>query len=191
MSAMRTPDLLQTTWWVVVLRGVAALLFGVLALMWPGLTLLVLVALFGAYALVDGLMNIGGALERRRRYDRWWVLLIEGIAGVLAGILTFMWPAITAAVLVLLIAARAIVVGVFEVVAAIRLRREIAGEWLLAAAGILSVVFGLLLFLFPGAGALAISWLIGWYALIAGALLTVLGFRLRGAGLFGGAARVR
>jgi uncharacterized membrane protein HdeD (DUF308 family) len=176
---MGTTGLAQTTWWVVVLRGIAAILFGILALLWPGLTLVILIALFGAYALVDGIANIAGALERRRRYDRWWVLLVEGIAGVIAGVLTFIWPAITGLVLLFLIAARAVVVGIFEIVAAIRLRREIEGEWLLGAAGVLSVVFGVLVFAFPAGGALAIVWLIAWYSLLAGILLSVLGFRLR------------
>jgi uncharacterized membrane protein HdeD (DUF308 family) len=179
MSSLRGAHLVQTTWWVVVLRGIAAIIFGILALMWPGLTLVVLIALYGVYALMDGIANIAGALERRGRYDRWWVLLIQGITGVVAGILTFFWPAITGLALLLIIAARAVVVGLFEIVAAVRLRREIEGEWFLGAAGVLSMIFGLLVFAFPAGGALAIVWLIAWYSLLAGLLLTVLGFRLR------------
>jgi uncharacterized membrane protein HdeD (DUF308 family) len=182
---------MQTTWWVVVLRGLAGIAFGVLALAWPGLTLLALVILFGAYALVDGAANIAGAFERRRTYDRWWVLLVEGVVSVLVGVLTVIWPAVTGLALLILVAVRAIVVGIFEIVAAIRLRREITGEWLLAASGLLSVLFGGVLLLFPATGALALTWMIGWWAIVVGLLLVVLGVRLRGVRRSSGAARVR
>jgi len=167
-------------WWLVALRGAAAVLFGVACILWPGLSLLVLVLLFGAYALVDGIFAIGAAIATGGRHGRWWGLLIEGIVGVGAGILTFVFPGITAFALLILIAAWAIVTGVLEVVAAIRLRQEMGNEVLLVLSGIASVLFGAILFAAPTAGALAVVWLIGAYSLIAGLLLLVLGFKLRG-----------
>ncbi len=166
-------------WWTVVLRGVAAVVFGLMALIWPGITVIVLVALFGAYALVDGIIGLGTAVfggpERGRRG---W-LVVEGIAGGLAGIFTFAWPGITALVLLWLIAAWALVTGVLEIVAAVRLRREIQGEWLLALSGVLSVLFGFLLAVWPAAGALGVVFVIGIYAIVFGVALVGLGLRLR------------
>lgn len=166
-------------WWAVVLRGVAAVLFGVMALIWPSITVIVLVVLFGAYTLVDGIIGLGAAVfgggERGRRG---W-LVVEGIAGVLAGIITLAWPGITALVLLWLIAAWALVTGVLEIVAAVRLRREIQGEWLLALSGVLSVLFGILLAVWPAAGALSVVFVIGIYAIVFGVALVGLGLRLR------------
>ncbi|MGH2522060.1 MAG: HdeD family acid-resistance protein, partial [Anaerolineales bacterium] len=139
----------------------------------------VLVLLFGAYALVDGLFALITGLTRYGESPRWWVFLIEGLVGIAAGILTFVWPGLTGVILLYLIAGWAIFTGVFEVVAAIRLRKEIDNEWLLALGGVASVIFGVLLVLRPAAGALAVVWLIGAYALIFGALLVALGLRLR------------
>ncbi len=173
-------NVLARNWWTLALRGLLAILFGLAAFAWPGITLAVLVLLFGAYALVDGVFAIVAAVRTAERRGHWWVLLLEGLAGITAGILTFLWPGITAFVLLYLIAAWAIVTGVLEIIAAVRLRREIEGEWLLALSGVASVVFGLLLAVFPGAGALAVVWIIGAYALVFGLLLVALGFRLRG-----------
>ena len=169
---------LARNWWMVALRGVLGILFGLIALVWPGITLLVLVALFGAYALVDGIFAVVAAFRAGRSRFRWW-LVLEGIAGISAGIATVFWPQITALVLLVLVAAWAIVTGVLEIVAAIRLRKVITGEWVLALTGVLSVGFGVLLLLFPGPGALSLVWLIGAYALAFGILLLVLAFRLR------------
>ena len=166
-------------WWAVVLRGVAAVLFGLMALIWPGITVIVLVALFGAYALVDGIIGLGTAVFGGRERGRRGWLVVEGIAGVLAGIFTFAWPGITALALLWLIAAWAIVTGVLEIVAAVRLRREIQGEWLLALSGVLSVLFGILLAVWPAAGVLSIVFLIGIYAIVFGVALVGLGLRLR------------
>jgi uncharacterized membrane protein HdeD (DUF308 family) len=173
-------ETLTRHWWAVVLRGVAAVLFGLMALIWPGITLLVLVALFGAYALVDGLFALGSAIfgGGNTAGSRVW-LAVEGVAGIVAGIMTFFWPGITTLVLLWLIAAWALVTGVFEIVAAIRLRREIQGEWLLALSGALSVVFGIMLMVWPAAGALALVILIGLYAILFGVVLIWLGLRLR------------
>ncbi len=175
---------LARNWWAIALRGVLAILFGVAAFVWPGITLSVLVLLFGAYAFVDGLFALLAALRQHGDMgsERWWMLLLEGLAGIAAGVLTFIWPGITAVVLLYLIAAWAVITGVLEIIAAIRLRREINNEWLMALAGIASVIFGVLLFLQPGAGALAIVWLIGAYAIVFGILLLFLAFRLRSHG---------
>jgi uncharacterized membrane protein HdeD (DUF308 family) len=171
---------LARNWWALALRGLAAVLFGIMAFAWPGMTLGVLVLLYGAYALVDGVLAIIAAVAGRTSGMPWWALLLEGVLGITVGILTFAWPGITALVLLYLIAAWAVATGVFEVVAAIRLRREIRGEWLLALSGIISVLFGIALVINPVGGALAVVWLIGAYAIAFGVLLIALGFRLRG-----------
>jgi uncharacterized membrane protein HdeD (DUF308 family) len=151
-----------------------------LTFFWPGASILALVLLFGAYALVDGAFAVAASLQRIGKQERWWALLIEGLLGIAAGIVTFLWPDITALVLVYIIGAWAILTGVFEIVAAIQLRREIEGEWLLGLSGVLSVLFGLMLLIFPGSGAIALVWLIASYAFVIGILLIILGFRMRG-----------
>lgn len=166
-------------WWTLALRGLAAVLFGLATFVWPDITLFVLVLMFGAYAFVDGIFALVAAFSDRAGKQRWWVLLLEGLAGIAAGILTFIWPGMTAFVLLYLIAAWAIVTGIFEVIAAIRLRREIEGEWLLALGGIASIIFGILMVIWPGAGALTVVWLIGSYAFVFGLLMIFLAFRLR------------
>ncbi len=174
---------LTRNWWVVALRGVVAILFGVLALVWPGLTLEILVLFFGAYALVDGAFAIVAVATNRAGHDTWWVLLLEGLVGIAAGIITLLRPGLATLVLLYVISFWAIVTGVLEIVAAIRLRKEIQGEWLLALSGIVSLVFGVLLLLFPAAGALTVGWLIGVYAIVFGAMLLSLGLRLRKHGM--------
>jgi uncharacterized membrane protein HdeD (DUF308 family) len=173
-------EMLARNWWIVVLRGVLAVLFGIMCFAWPGITLAALVILYGAYALVNGIFALVAAILGHPRTAPWWALLIEGVAGIAVGIMTFAWPGITALVLLFLIAAWAIVTGMFEIVEAIRLRREIQGEWMLGLAGLLSVLFGVALVIRPGAGALAVIWLIGAYSIAFGALFIALGFRLRG-----------
>jgi uncharacterized membrane protein HdeD (DUF308 family) len=171
--------MLVRNWWVLALRGVFAIIFGVLALIWPGLTLFVLIAMFGAYALVDGIFAVIAGIASYGRNERWWAVLLEGVAGIILGLLTFFYPGITALVLVYFIAAWALLTGIFEIVAAIRLRKEIEGEWVLALSGIISIIFGVFLVVAPGAGALGLTWLIGAYAIGFGILLIVLAFRLR------------
>ena len=173
-------SLLSRRWWLVGLRGLFAVIFGVLAFVWPGITLMALVLLFAAYALVDGVLAIFTAIGGREAGRPRWLLWLEGIAGIAAGVLTIVWPGITALVLLAVVAAWALVNGLCEIVAAIRLRKEIEGEWLLVLSGIASVFLGLALMLWPAAGALAMVWLIGAYAVIFGVLLVALAFKLRG-----------
>ena len=169
-----------SSWWALVLRGLAAIAFGILAFLWPHITLTALVFLWGAYALVDGVFAIAAGIKSYEKSKRWWVLLLEGLLSVAAGVLAFVIPGITALVLLLLIASWAIVTGAFEIGAAIQLRKYITGEWLLALAGVASVLFGLALLINPNAGAIAVVWLIGAYAILFGLLLSAIGFRFKG-----------
>jgi uncharacterized membrane protein HdeD (DUF308 family) len=170
---------LSRNWWAIALRGVVAIAFGVLAFLWPGLTLYALVILFGAFVIVDGVLALVGAFRRRegRRPDLF--MIIGGLAGIAAGIIAFVLPGLSALALLYVIAAWAIVTGIAEVVAAYQLREEIKGEWLLALSGAVSFVFGLFIALFPGPGALAVVWLIASYAIVSGVILLALAFRLR------------
>src|SRR5919198_3636946 len=170
---------LSENWWLVVLRGVLAILFGILAFAWPAITWLTLIIMFGVYAIVDGIVAIVTGLSRTRESARWWVFLLEGLLGIGAGIVALVWPGLTSLVLIYMIASWAIVTGILEIVAAIRLRNEISNEWMLGLGGLVSIGLGILLFLQPVAGGLAIIWTIAGYALIFGVLLVVLGFRLR------------
>jgi len=172
--------LLARNWGWIVLRGVAAIVFGVLAFVRPGITLSVLVLLWGAYALVDGLLALSAGFKIKDGGKPMWSLILVGLVGIAAGVVTFLWPGMTALVLLTFIAAWALITGIFQVVAAIRLRKVIANEWLLGLSGLLSIAFGALLLARPGAGALAVIWTIGWYAILLGVLLLMLGFRLRG-----------
>jgi uncharacterized membrane protein HdeD (DUF308 family) len=167
-------------WWAFVLRGVVAILFGIAAWFWPGLTARVLVTLFGAYALVDGLLAIVAGIAARDENQRWWAQVLRGIAGVILGVAVFVWPGVTALILLYIIAAWALATGVLEIIAAVQLRQLVANEWLLALGGLASVLFGLLLFVFPGEGALGLLGLISLYAVLFGVLLIALGIRLRG-----------
>ncbi len=168
---------LAKNWWALALRGLVAVLFGLLTFLLPGITLATLVLLFGAYALVDGIFNVIAFFKVASHH---WALLIEGVIGIIAGVLTFAWPAITAIALVYVIAFWAIFTGIFEIIAAIRLRKAISNEWLLLLMGVLSLLFGLLILYAPGTGALVIVVWIGTYALVFGIFLMALAFRLRG-----------
>ena len=166
-------------WWALVLRGLGGILFGAFAILMPAVAFAVLVLAFGVYALVDGVFTIAAALGDGRGERGWWTLLLSGVAGVLAGLAAFLAPALTALVLLYVIAGWAMVTGALEIAAAIRLRREIRGEGLLALSGALSVAFGVLVMVAPLAGALAVILLIGAYALVSGLVLIALGIRLR------------
>jgi uncharacterized membrane protein HdeD (DUF308 family) len=167
-------------WWMFAVRGVVAVIFGVVALMRPGQTLQALVLVFGAFALVDGIFAMVAGIASYRYFERWWAVLLEGVVGVVIGLLTFFWPNITALVLLYFIAAWALITGIFEIVAAIQLRRVITGEWMLILGGLLSIIFGILLFVFPGAGAVSVIWLLGIYAIVFGVSELIFAFRLRG-----------
>jgi uncharacterized membrane protein HdeD (DUF308 family) len=170
---------LAKNWWALVIRGILGVVVGVLTFIWPGITLAALVLLFGAYSLVDGALNLAAAVRAVHAHERWGILVIEGLVGIAASIVTILWPAITAIALVYVIAAWAVVTGVLEITAAVRLRRHIEGEWLLALSGIASLIFGILMMIAPIAGALVIALWVGAYALVSGIILIALGFRLR------------
>lgn len=170
-------DWLRDHWWVFALRGVLLLVFGILAALWPGLTLAALILLFGAFALVDGTFTLVGAVLHRESQWGWHV--IDGLAGVIIGVVTLVWPGLTAVVLLALIAVWSIVFGLIRLVMAIRTRHVAEHPWLLGIAGAASVLFGAAIVLLPVEGALAITWLIGVYAIFIGALMLLLGIRLR------------
>jgi len=170
---------LTRNWWLVVLRGILAVLFGLTAFVWPGITWVVLVLMFGIYALMDGIVAIRTGLSRTKESPRWWAFLVEGLISLAAAAIALIWPQVTAFIMVLLIAGWAVLTGILEIVAAVRLRHEINNEWLLALGGIVSIALGVLLFLQPVAGGIAIIWTVAAYAVIFGALLIALGFRLK------------
>ncbi|HKE15005.1 MAG TPA: HdeD family acid-resistance protein [Kofleriaceae bacterium] len=170
---------LAERWWMLAIRGAVGIIFGIISFAAPGASLVALVSIFGAYALVDGAFAIGLAVRGARSGESWGMLLFEGLIGIGAGVVTFLWPGITAYALLTVIAAWALITGVAEIAAAVRLRKQIEGEWLLALSGVLSVGFGVLLLLFPGPGVLAVVAWIGAYAFVFGALLVCLAFRLR------------
>jgi uncharacterized membrane protein HdeD (DUF308 family) len=167
-------------WWALALRGALAILFGLAALLRPGIALEALILLFGAYALVDGVFAIVGIFGGTQSGTPRWLLLIEGVAGILAGLIAFVLPGLTAILLLYLIAAWAIITGISEIATAIRLRNEIRGEWAVIAGGVLSVLFGVLLAVIgPVAGLFSLIWLIGIYAVAFGIMLLFAGFRVR------------
>jgi uncharacterized membrane protein HdeD (DUF308 family) len=179
---------LAIRWWAFVVRGALAILFGIVAFVWPGLTILTLTFVFGFYALFDGVMALFAAWSQRGS-GQGWVLLLEGILGILFGVVAFLAPAITALSMLFVIAFWAIITGVLEIIAAIRLRNEIENEWSMGLAGALSVLFGILLLVWPASGLLGLTWLIGIYAIIFGVSMIMLGFRLKGVNDGGSVAR--
>lgn len=170
--------LLTAAWWALLVRAAVALLFGLLALLVPGVGLLLLVTLWGAYALVDGVFNVVFAARAARKDTRRGWMLFEGIVSVFAGLTALVWPGITALILLAVIGAWAVLTGIAEIVAAIRLRRVLSGDWLLIVSGILSVALGVLLFVNPRAGVTALVWMVGAYSLAFGAVLLGLALRL-------------
>jgi uncharacterized membrane protein HdeD (DUF308 family) len=181
---MTTPQALPSEtghWWALAIRGGIAIIFGLAALLRPGIALEALILLFGAYALVDGVFAIVGVFGGTRGGTPRWLLIIEGIAGILAGLIAFVLPGLTAVLLLYLIAAWAVITGISEIATAIRLRQEIRGEWALIVGGALSVLFGVILAVIgPVAGLLSLIWLIGIYALMFGVLMLITAFQVRG-----------
>lgn len=167
-------ETVQHNWWLMLLRGIFAIIFGLIALLDPGIALLALIYVFAAYAIIEGVLSLIVAIVERNRLPRWGWLVVEGIAGIIVGILALVWPGLTALVLLFFVAAWAIVTGVLEIAAAFT-----TGSWLLALAGVLSVLFGIILFVHPGAGLLAVLWLLGIYAIIYGVVIIVHAFQLR------------
>ena len=176
---LRLLDTLTRHWWVLLVRGLIAITFGVMTWIWPGLSIATLVLLFGLYAFADGALGLWTAFTGPKGMEHRWVLALWGLAGLVTGVLAVLAPGLVAASVVLLIGVWAIVTGVMEIIAAIQLRKEIQGEWMLVLAGLASVAFGLLLVARPGAGALSLVWMIGLFALLLGALLVFLAFKVR------------
>jgi uncharacterized membrane protein HdeD (DUF308 family) len=172
--------ILSRFWWMTIIRGVIGVLFGIMLFAWPQISLASLVLVFGAFALADGVGNVVTAIGGRDENENWWVLLLAGLAGMGVGVLTFLNPGATALALLFYIAIWAIAIGLLQIVAAIRLRAEIEGEFWLGLAGVASIVFGALIAARPGEGALAVLWLIATYAIVYGAILIVLAFEARG-----------
>jgi uncharacterized membrane protein HdeD (DUF308 family) len=170
---------LARNWWVLLVRGILAILFGILALMNPVITLGVLVILFAAYATADGIFSIIMSLATRAEYHGWRWLFVSGVAGIIIGVLSFLWPGVTAVLLLYWILAWLVVTGAFQVVAGIRLRNRITGEFWLILGGVLSIVFGLYLMAHPAAGALAMLWMIAYFAITFGVLMIFCAFRVR------------
>lgn len=171
--------ILFRNWWVLLLRGLISIAFGILILLQPGISLAALIICFGAFALADGILGVWTAFTGSKEHESWWVLLLEGLLGIGVGVLTFVAPGITALALLFYIAIWAIATGVLEIVAAVRLRKEIEGEWWLILCGIASVAFGVFLMAQPGEGALAVLWLIATYAIVFGLLLVLLALKAR------------
>lgn len=173
-------DTLMRSWWMLAVRGVIAVAFGILAVLFPGLTLGWLVALFAAFALLSGALWTFGAARNRKSDEQWWVLLLLGLVSMGAGTIAVLHPALTLLVLILLIGANALVTGVLDIVVALRLGKKMRGEALLVASGLASILFGVIVFLFPvGIGGLAVVWLIAMYAVVTGALMLALAWRVR------------
>ncbi len=169
----------RSSWGTLLVRGIIALLFGIAAFVWPGLTLLFLITLFGVYAFIDGIIAVVVSIQERSTVRYWWVLLLEGIAGILIGILTFIHPGVTAVALLYFIAAWAIITGIFEIAAAFSRRSSMAREWTLALSGVLSIILGILLLTAPGAGLITLVFFIAFYALLFGILLIIRAFQVR------------
>jgi uncharacterized membrane protein HdeD (DUF308 family) len=166
-------------WWLLLLRGIASIIFGVLAFAWPGLTLVTLVLFYGAFVLIDGVIALIAAFSGGPKPLPTWWLVVVGLLSIAAGVVTFMMPGITAILLVLFMGAWALVHGIFEIIGAIQLRKEIDNEWMLILSGVVSVLFGLIVLIAPGAGALALIWVIAAYSIVFGITFIALALRLR------------
>jgi uncharacterized membrane protein HdeD (DUF308 family) len=179
VTVIAFPHLIARNWWLFLLRGLAAITFGVLSLLWPGISLVTLILLFGAYALVDGVFALAAAIVGRGNAElRWWLVLV-GLLGIVIGMTTFIWPGLTALTLLYFIAGWIVATGLLQVIGAIELRKAIENELWLVLDGALSVIFGLLLFIMPGAGAVALIWLIAVFALAFGILMVGFAFKVK------------
>lgn len=165
-------------WWVLLLNGICAIIFGLIAFTWPHITLLALAIVYGIYSLADGITMLATAFAKGRRGESWGHMLFHGIISIIAGLIALLWPAITAIALLIVIAAWAIIRGVSEILAAVRLRKVVGNEWLLVLGGIISILFGVILFARPAVGALSVIWIIGVFAIVHGFLLVGLSFKL-------------
>lgn len=174
--------LLSEYWWVLLLRGILAIAFGVLAFSWPGLTWMTLVIFFAAWIFVDGIFDVFHAFAGRKDNENWWLLLLEGLLGIAFGVITYQAPHITTLVLLLYIAFWAITSGILRIVLAIRLRKEIEGEWFMALAGVASILFGMIMIARPGTGAMAVLMVIAAWSIIVGTFMVILSFKARGFG---------
>lgn len=172
-------QVVRRNWWMLALRGVFAIILGLIALFYPGIALRAFIIVFGVYAIIDGIAAVVIAIRERGSLSRWGWVLFEGIIGILAGIVAFVYPGITALALLFVVAIYAILTGIMEIVAAFVIRGFAAQEWALGIAGVLSIIFGIILFIRPGAGLLAILWLVGIYAIIFGILFIVRAFQMR------------
>ncbi len=166
-------------WWIILIRGILAILLGIVALVWTQAIALAIIFVFGAYAFVDGILAVVSGVNHRHVNPNWWLTLLEGLAGITAGIIAFTFPAFTLVVALYLIAAWAIITGILEIATAIRLREEVTNEWAMGLTGLLSFVLGIILVLYPATGATAVIYVLGIYALIFGALMIYLAFRVR------------
>ncbi|RCG27401.1 HdeD family acid-resistance protein [Sphaerisporangium album] len=182
VSGQAAPGLTGRDWWVLAVRGACAIVFGILAIIWPLITLLTLVILFGIFAIVSGIFTLIGAFRGDHpRQSKLW-MIVSGVLGIIAGVIAWVWPGITAFALLMLIAAYAVVIGVSEIVAAVRRRASGETEWMWLVSGVLAVIFGILLFIWPAPGALALTWLIGVFAIVYGVSLLVLAYRVHDIG---------
>ena len=170
--------ILAKYWWLILLRGIAAIVFGILAFIWPGITLLTLILFYGAFALVDGVLALAHAIMGGNVGSRWWLALV-GVAGIAAGLVTFFMPGLTALVLLFFIAGWAIALGVFQIIGAIRLRKEIDNEWLIGLSGALSILIGIILLAAPGPAILGLIWLIASCSIVFGIMLVMEAFKLK------------
>jgi uncharacterized membrane protein HdeD (DUF308 family) len=171
--------ILAHNWWLLLVRGIIAGIFGLLCFAYPNVTLLVMKIMFGTYALLDGILGLASSISTAPDRPRWWSTIVEGIAGGTLGLIILIWPGITTFGLLYLIGAWGIITGIFKIAAAIRLRRHFANEWLLILIGAGSVTFGLLILVIPRAGVLAVVWWIGTYAILLGMFYVALALRLR------------
>jgi uncharacterized membrane protein HdeD (DUF308 family) len=167
-------------WWVLAIRGALAILIGLIAFFMPVAFVLGIAVLFGVFMLLDGIFATYAGIQARNTARHWWALLLEGLAGIVAGLLTILFPLLGVLVFIYFISAWALITGLMEIMAAIRLREQIEGEWRMALSGVLSIVFAVLLAIWPDSGAIALSWLIGAYAILFGIVLLALAFHLKG-----------